>query len=150
MKPLDLEALEGKWYIHMTNFPMWLKGDKTQPTFNYSLEKRQGKQGLRDEVQYLKNGKLRSIKGFDTVLDSSNRRFEWRGQGWMSILRSRWEILYLHKAKWGIIYFEKTLFTPAGYDVISKRKNIEEESMQAILNQLHVLEIRDLHRLDWS
>lgn len=32
---IDLHDLEGKWYIHQSNFPMWLKGDKTSPAFNY-------------------------------------------------------------------------------------------------------------------
>ena len=38
--PNTLELLQGRWYIHFSNFPMWLKGDKTNPTFNYTIEKR--------------------------------------------------------------------------------------------------------------
>ncbi|MFY8001903.1 MAG: hypothetical protein ACOVSW_25150 [Candidatus Kapaibacteriota bacterium] len=139
---LPINKLEGKWYILLTNFPMWLKGDKTSPTFNYTVETQNGITGLRDEVQSWKNGKKQQILGFDTPLDETNHRFQWRGKGLLSLLSSRWEIIYLDVTKeWAIIHFEKTLFTPEGYDVIARSQRISPEtlaSIQSILLELSI------------
>ncbi len=125
---INLQDLEGTWYIVLTNFPMWLKGDKTRPTFNYTITQHGSITGLRDEVRSWKHGKEQVIVGFDTPLDTTNRRFVWRGKGLLSLLTSRWEIVYFDTAKeWAIIHFEKTLFTPEGYDVIARRKNLSAE-----------------------
>ena len=79
--PLKLEDLEGKWFIHFTNFPMWLKGDKTHPTFNYTVKNG----GLTDAVAYEKNGKHKSILGFDKPVDKTNQQFVWHGRGILSL-----------------------------------------------------------------
>ena len=36
---INLLELEGKWHIILTNFPMWLQGDKKNPNFNYKWSK---------------------------------------------------------------------------------------------------------------
>ena len=118
---MKLEQLAGTWYIHFTDFPLWLKGDKTHPTFTYTLKEKAGKMGLEDEVKYLKKGKVKRILGFDSAVDESNRKFIWRGKGVLALLSSRWEIMfYTPEEAWAIIHFQKTLFTPEGYDVISR------------------------------
>ncbi len=130
---INLEDLEGAWYIIFSNFPMWLKGDKTSPSLNYSVQMQGGVRGLGDEVISWKQGKKQSIIGFDTPLDEANLRFEWRGKGLLSLLSSRWEIVYLDAAKeWAIIYFEKTLFTPKGYDVIARNQHLSPETFATI------------------
>lgn len=141
---MTLETLQGKWYIHFSNFPMWLKGDKTHPTFNYTIEKRGGIEGLKDEVIYFKKGKQKSIIGFDKPINKMNTQFIWRGKGLLSLLKSEWHVLYLDPTNtWAIIGFKKTLFTPSGYDVISKNKktpNGFEQIMEAKLKELSILE----------
>ena len=53
------EFLYGQWYIHYSTFPMWLKGDKCQPTFHYAL----GRHGqIEDTVRYSKKGVLKVSK----------------------------------------------------------------------------------------
>ena len=137
---ISLQTLEGRWYIHLTNFPMWLKGDRTNPTFNYSVQEKNGIIGLKDEVQFIINGEQKSIKGFDTPLNIENTKFEWRGRRWMKILKSRWQILYSTK-KWAIIYFEKTLFTPEGYDVIARDETLSDDLLIEIEAKLNELEL---------
>lgn len=141
---LSLEALEGKWYINQSNFPMWLKGKKANPTFNYTIKKKKGTLGLKDEVIFIKNGKQKSIVGFDTPIDKTNTKFVWTGKGILGILKSKWSVLYLDEEEnWAIIYFEKTLFTPEGYDVISRDKKLSanlKESIQAVLTALNINE----------
>lgn len=142
---IQLQDLEGTWYIVLTNFPMWLKGDKTRPTFTYTVETRGSIMGLRDEVRSWKNGRQQTIHGFDTPLDETNRRFEWRGKGLLSLLSSRWEIWYIDPSKeWAIIYFQKTLFTPEGYDVIAQGDVLSEEVLASVHSVLHELGIKRL------
>jgi lipocalin len=140
---IELQELEGRWYINQSNFPMWLKGDKTKPTLNYTLQEKGGKKGLLDAVEYEQNGKAKSIQGFDSILDAHNTKFLWRGKGLLSLLTSEWSILHLAPSQeWALIYFKKTLFTPKGYDVISRSKTLSTEQIQAVDQQLKNLGIQ--------
>ena len=123
---MGLETLAGKWYIHFSDFPMWLKGDKKRPTFNYTIVEKKGIKGLKDAVVYEKNGKQKAILGFDTPTDATNTQFVWRGYGFLFFAKSNWKIIYIDSRNtWAVIQFEKTLFTPAGFDIISKNEKIE-------------------------
>lgn len=134
---MPLNNIEGRWYIVLSNFPMWLKGDKTSPSLNYAVEAKGKVTGLRDEVISQKRGKTQSIVGFDSPLDATNTRFLWRGKGLLSLLTSRWEIVHLEAhGEWAIIHFEKTLFTPEGYDVIARRKQLSPEMLADIQSAL--------------
>ncbi len=139
---IPLRSLAGQWYIHLTNFPMWLKGDRIMPTFNYTISKKNGIEGLEDHVQFIKNGREKSIKGFDTPLNEHNTAFEWRGKGWMKVLKSRWTILYFTE-RWAVIYFDKTLFTPKGYDVIARNEVLSPLELDDIYQKLADLNITE-------
>lgn len=139
---IDLSDLEGKWFINQSNFPMWLKGDKISPTFNYTLVKKKKGLYLLDRVSYQKNGKTKNIKGIDKPKDSTNREFIWRGNGILSLLKSKWKILYIDtKPQWAIIFFEPTLFTPKGYDVISREATLSPETAKKVAQKLNELGI---------
>lgn len=134
VESVTLEDLVGTWYINMTNFPMWLKGDKTSPTLNYKISERNGVKGLEDEVKYTDNGKQKSIKGFDKPLNDQLTSYIWRGNGLLWLLSSKWDLLYLDQEKQiAITHFEKTIFTPEGIDVISKKKKLSEEDIKDIM-----------------
>jgi hypothetical protein len=140
--PLNLHALQGTWYIHYSDFPMWLKGDKQYPTFTYTIQRRKGVVGLKDEVRYLKNNKAKSINGFDRPVENHPRSFVWRGDGFLVLLKSKWDILYLDPAVgWAIIHFEKTLFTPEGYDVMARSAQLTEKMEQEIQEKLSELKL---------
>lgn len=129
--------LEGKWYVHYSNFPMWLKGDKKNPTFNY-IDLGNGK--ILDQVKFYKKGKLKTITGFDKPLNKAKTSFLWRGQGLLFIARSRWSIFYQNPEKqWIIIGFKKTLFTPQGYDVISRENDLDTGTKEEIIEKLDEL-----------
>lgn len=108
------KKLPGKWQIKATNFPIWLSGKRHQPTITYGLiEKRP--LSFTDLVEYrTSKGKVKSIVGVDTVLETD---IEWRGNGLLNLLRSRWEIVHLDDNVL-IIRFEKSLLTPAGVDIL--------------------------------
>ena len=140
---VKLTDLEGTWYINQSNFPMWLRGDKTLPTFNYTVAHRKSDIFLLDKVAYLGNGKQKAIHGIDRPLNNNNSEFVWRGKGILRLLKSEWKILHLDTVnQWAIIYFEKTLFTPKGYDVISRNTMLSAVIEQDIKNKLHVLGVK--------
>lgn len=146
---MDLKTLEGRWYINQSDFPMWLKGDKTSPTFNFKIIQKNGKDALDDAVMYWKKGKEKSILGIDKTLNQQNTAFLWRGKGWLSLVTSQWQILHFNaQQQWAIIRFSKTLFTPKGYDVISRQKELSSERIASIEQQLKQLQITSpLHHI---
>lgn len=140
--PLKLNQLEGKWYVLRSNFPMWLKGKKINPSFTYTITNKGKDTVLLDEVHYQKKSNWKSIVGYDKPTDAQNHSFVWRGKGILGGLKSKWSILFLDsKEQWMIIHFKKTLFTPEGYDVISKSKSVDPETDKKILNKLKELDI---------
>jgi hypothetical protein len=145
---IPLNKLEGTWYINKSNFKMWLKKNNHNPTFNYAIEKKEGKDGLKDIVAYQKRKAsagsattTKEIEGFDTALDESNTKFEWRGKGILSLFKSKWEILYFGN-DFAIIHFEKTLFTAEGYDVISRQKTLSHPVLNLVDAALKELGIK--------
>ncbi len=142
---IKLVDLEGKWFINQSNFPMWTKGKKTSPTFNYSILLNKQDTTISDRVEYFKKGKKQSINGIDKPLNTSNSEFIWRGKGVLSVLKSKWSILYLDKEnQWAIIYFEKTLFTPEGYDIISRNALLRADVEQKVKDKLSELGITQI------
>lgn len=146
MKPAihdPLAALEGTWYVHMSNFKMWLKGNKHNPAFTYTLAEKKGKRGLTDVVTYTKKNKTKQIIGFDRPENEQATRFTWRGKGLLALFKSRWEIVYSNK-DWTLIHFEKTLATAEGYDVISRSKQLSAEETESVKLKLRELGIPEL------
>lgn len=135
--------MEGQWHVVQTNFPMWLKGDKTDPRFHYERLDRPGGPWLSDTVTYVQNGQLKRIKGVDKALNAPHTAFQWRGKGLLCLLTSRWDILHIDWSQgWAIIHFEASLFTPEGYDVIARRPILDAEERRAVARQLKRLDIK--------
>lgn len=146
MKPADndpLAALEGTWYVNMSNFRMWLKGNKHHPAFTYKLAEKNGKRGLKDVVSYTKKNKTKYIVGFDRPENEQATRFTWRGKGLLVLFKSKWEIVYSTN-DWKLIHFEKTLATAEGYDVISHNKSFSPEAVSDIKAKLTELGVPEL------
>lgn len=129
-----LHTLAGTWLIHSTNFPMWLKGDKTHPTFNYTvMTDKNGAEILLDEVKYQQKGKIKTITGYDYPDETDAMAFIWRGKGILGLVKSRWRIALLDTEKqWAVVVFESTLFTPSGMDIIG-RKALSLDTLGAIM-----------------
>jgi hypothetical protein len=120
--------LEGTWYVVATNFPMWLKGDRTNPRFIYGAEVN-GR--FDDTVEYEQGGRTKQILGVDTI--ESPNTFVWRGKGWLRFFTSRWQIISVSADEQLVaLSFTKTLFTPAGVDIISRSPKVEAVSYGAI------------------
>lgn len=79
---------------------------------------------------------MKTVEGIDTPsAGAKGGEWDWRGKGWLKIASSHWEVLGwgdLHPNtrqgegeqgnQWVVTYFAKTLFTPAGIDIYSRRK----------------------------
>lgn len=142
--PLELTDLAGKWYVVQSNFPMWVKGKKTNPTFNYSVVIKKKQTALLDEVRYVKKSKDKSLVGYDYPVDGTNRSFVWRGKGILGFLKSKWSVRYIDpQQQWAVIQFKKTLFTPAGVDVICRLKTLSPEMETEVGRKLSELGISE-------
>jgi hypothetical protein len=127
---------KGKINVKLTYNPLPLPsavGDKTPD--------------LDDLVEYQKSSKSKvsTVKG----VSSSTKllkldygwAFNWRGKGLLAVASSKWEILGWGEEasgnRWIVSFFGKTLFTPAGIDVLSSSPNgPSDETLSSIKQQL--------------
>lgn len=98
--------------------------------------------------QPLNSTKISSIRGLDkasvndSTKDSERGEWDWRGKGWLAIASSHWEVLAWGEEesagnKWVVTMFAKTMFTPAGIDVYSKKKEgVQAETLDGIKKAL--------------
>ena len=107
--------LPGRWTVKATNFPMWLSGDRRDPTFEYVVL-RDDPLTLADEVTYTEaDGKPKSIRGVDRW---NGQGFTWKINGLRGLfVKSRWEVAGVRQGL-VVLRFEKSVVTPAGVDVI--------------------------------
>lgn len=136
MNPI-FNILSGTWFIISSNFPMWLDGSKTNPTFNYTVAEKNGRHFLIDEVKYIKKGKTKTINGFDYIDSKNDKAFTWKGKGLLAIAKSHWEVKLLdEKNGWAVIWFSKTIFTPEGVDIISKSEHLDKAILEEIKTKM--------------
>lgn len=134
-----MDKLEGTWYIKQTTFPMWLNEKKLAPSLNYTKQvNKYGDVILHDKVKYIEKikGKDKSIEGFDYPDLTNDNAFIWRGNGILSMLESKWQVVIFNDDEigneWAVIWFAKTLFTPEGVDIISKNLIVSELFLEKI------------------
>jgi len=142
----SIENLYGQWHILYTNFPMWTKSYRKSPSLNYAYHPGDETYCIYDLVLFTKNRKTKSIKGYNRLVSEQDLSFEWKGAGLLSLLRSRWKIIHF-EADWMIIYFEKTLFTPEGYDVVSRNIDLKPTKEKDINEMIKTLQLPKLARI---
>lgn len=132
--PDALYPLEGRWHLVASTFPLWLKGDRRQPCFNYRVIADGPHWALDDCVTWRKDDHVRSIRGISRPRGDDATRFTWRGRGWLRPLRSDWEIFHPDAADTdtAVVVFDRTLFTPAGADVITRAPDLAEARLHEI------------------
>lgn len=143
---LSLDALAGTWYVHYTNFPMWLKGNKREPSFHYRIVAGVDGPEFEDMVFYVQGIRQKRIKGRDKPLNKECTRFEWRGSGLMSVLRANWEWIYIDD-DFALLFFERTLFTPKGYDIIARNPVLDAGIHETIVRFLDERKIWGMERI---
>ena len=108
--------LPGTWNVAATNFPMWLDGRRHNPQFTYH-KVNADELTLADTVRYTTtDGESKTIVGRDRLRGDE---FVWRGQGWLKVLASRWQVVGADDGFDIIaIRFSRSRLTPAGIDVL--------------------------------
>lgn len=128
---LEASALVGTWHVVASNFPMWLDGTKTKPTFTYGVLPGGT---LSDVVRYEENGAVGYVEGTDT---QDGTHFTWRGTGALIFFTSEWDVAELDpNGEWAVIVFGRTLATPEGVDVITRAAVPPAEVFEAALRAI--------------
>ncbi len=152
--PLDentlAELLPGEWNVQASNFPMWLRGERSNPRFSYELVSRTPLV-LADDVSYIatENGQEKHIVGTDTL---KGEEFVWRGKGLLRIVASHWSVAGASDdGTVAAIRFSKSMVTPAGIDIIV-RAGTEHPELRALIarnTELFGLSPEDFASLTW-
>ena len=91
----------------------------------------------------------KSIKGIDTP--DGDGAWNWRGKGWLKVASSHWEVLGWGQRDgegWVVTWFAPSLFTPAGLDIYSGRKEGMSEGLyREIMEALEGLEAKEMAEL---
>ncbi|KFY00041.1 hypothetical protein V490_01509 [Pseudogymnoascus sp. VKM F-3557] len=150
------DSITGTWHVTHSTLPMWKKARNVAITYAPLSEDANPK--LDDTVTYqnLTSPNLKTVSGIDTP--AGDGAWSWRGKGWLMIASSHWQFLGYGEGGegaegegWAVTYFQKTLFTPAGIDIYSRRKEgLGAEMLQGItaaLGQNESEEIRELAKV---
>lgn len=91
----------------------------------------------------------REIRGLDTP--DGEGSWAWRGRGLLKIASSKWEVLGWGERegeRWVVTWFAPSLFTPAGVDVYSsRREGVSEGLYGEIESALQGLEVKEVAEL---
>lgn len=122
--------LPGSWLVGASNFPIWLRGDRLLPRFDYELAGT-APLTLIDRVSYLtRAGDTKVISGIDKF---GPRGFTWRGRGMLKLFASHWQVIgAADDGSFVVIRFTKTRITPAGVDIIT-REGIDSMELRALI-----------------
>ena len=135
--PLMMQWLIGTWFIVSSDAPVWLKGDRTLPATTYTLVDKKGVYKLLDETKFVKNGKHKIIAGYDYGKCDNDSSFLWRGNGALFFVTSKWRVCIQDKAgQWAVIAYSKTLFTPEGVDIISRKAYLDPATIREIQGRM--------------
>lgn len=148
--PPSNDFITGCWHVTHSSLPLWK--DKRNVNITYKLlPAKSGVQKIDDLVQYqgIDSSKINTVHGVDTPTPGNPGAWDWRGKGWLIIASSHWECLGFGNTddgnQWMVTYFAKTLFTPAGIDVYSRRKEgLSQTIVSEILEALKGLDVKDI------
>jgi hypothetical protein len=143
--------LTGTWHVTHTSLPLWKNKRNVKITYKPLPPSPNGITKVDDLVEYQKSNssKIKSVHGIDTPTPGDPGAWDWRGRGWLVIASSHWECLGFGRVddgnEWVVTYFAKTLFTPAGIDVYSRRREgLEGVVVDGILGALRGLGIEEI------
>ncbi|RMZ83156.1 hypothetical protein DV738_g1172, partial [Chaetothyriales sp. CBS 135597] len=139
--PPSLEFLTGTWRVCFSTLPMW----KSNRNVTITYTPHQSITGAWDNLvkyQPLSSDKWKTVRGIETPDRSIPAAWNWRGKGWLIIASSHWEVLGSGDSDggWCVIWFAKTLFTPAGVDFLCRRREgVSDETLSMVHTQLSKL-----------
>lgn len=136
-RPPSSKQLLGQWFIVQTSLPFWR--DKRNIKIAYSASP--SSSHIIDQIddttiyQTLGSEKLKTVQGVSAQGDSEKAgAWDWRGSGWVKVVRNHWEILGHasyeggDEASWIVVHTQKSFFTPAAIHVYSRKKEALTEA----------------------
>jgi hypothetical protein len=122
--------LPGTWAVAATNFPMWLTGERLEPTFSYELIG-DDPLVLADDVAYrTADGEQKHIVGRDTW---NHEGFTRRGKGRLRLFASHWAVTGASEDGSVVaIHFSRSLATPGGIDILV-REGVHHPELRAMI-----------------
>lgn len=126
------ELASGTWHIVMSDLPLWRARSGT-----VSYAPLPGGE-LADVVSWRKGERMGRVVGIDRPISEDGWQWEWRGVEPLTLLtRSRWRFLAGNlRQGWAVTAFEKTLFTPAGFDIYARIAQPNHAMLSAALANL--------------
>ncbi|KAF3162442.1 hypothetical protein TWF788_002030 [Orbilia oligospora] len=163
LPPLTPAALLKTWWVTTSTLPMWKSAKNIRITYTsipstkniddiIHYNPRNGPPATNSTPEEAARLVAKSIHGVDYPLSENegDLTYKWRGKGLLFIATSRWQVVgyggrdvrtvvgeggeeVLEGVEWVVTYFEKSLFTPAGVDVMTvAREGVDEETLGAI------------------
>ncbi|KAH9817868.1 hypothetical protein DFH28DRAFT_888926 [Melampsora americana] len=137
---IELKDLIKTWFIISSTFSMW-KGKKNVKIRYSILKDDESNLILNDQVEYQSKGndqKKRLIKGIDEPMNENQLiEWNWNGKGILSIFKTNWNILFYTSFLIQtddddhlIVYFDSTLFTSNGLDLLCNRSDGLSDSLK--------------------
>ncbi len=121
---ISIEKFCTKWFVYGTTLSFWKT--RKNPTITYEIlpsSKPPSEFKIRDTVEYTTGSstKKNQVIGTDTWISAQPLDFVWRGNGVLFLLSSKCKIVYFDdKEGIAITFFEKTLFTDEGMDILTR------------------------------
>ncbi|WVF71492.1 hypothetical protein IAT40_006298 [Kwoniella sp. CBS 6097] len=124
----DRSWFMGRWGVAWSTLPMWKNKKDVSITYTPVADQTKINTTFDDLVEYRKmsaanDSKTSTVKGVDTLTPGTNgATFDWKGSSYLFFVHSHWEVLgygrdEINGLEWGVTFFSKTLFTPAGIDI---------------------------------
>ncbi|KAJ5585022.1 uncharacterized protein N7459_004822 [Penicillium hispanicum] len=152
--PPTNDWLIGTWHVTHSSLPLWKGKRNVNITYQTLPPDSAGVVKIDDRVRYQAVGsdKIKSVHGVDSPTPGDPGAWDWRGKGWLVIASSHWECLGFGHTddgnQWIVTYFAKTLFTPAGIDVYSRKKEgLPPANIDEILHTLKELGVNHITEL---
>ncbi|PYH70140.1 uncharacterized protein BO88DRAFT_275804 [Aspergillus vadensis CBS 113365] len=153
--PLPTTNILGTWYITRSSSPFW--SDKRNPTITLTADTNTPPDTLplsalsqatttspapiltnKTSYQTLSSSSVKTTTGTDRAILAGKElgpiQMEWRGSGWLRMVSAQWEILGWGGAdngEWLLVFANKSMFTPAGISLYSRRKTGVDEMVWA-------------------
>ena len=152
--PPTNDFIIGTWHVTHSSLPLWKDKRNVNITYELLPVDSSGVIKIDDLVSYQENGseKIKTIHGVDTPTPGNQGAWDWRGKGWLKIASSHWECLGFGHVddgnQWIVTYFAKTLFTPAGIDIYSRKKEgLPQATIDQILTALREFGVDEITEL---
>ncbi|KAJ5106910.1 hypothetical protein N7456_003585 [Penicillium angulare] len=149
--PPTNEFIAGTWHVTHSTLPMWKDKRNVNITYKILPADSNGVVKIDDLVSYqgVKSEKVQTVNGIDTPSPGNQGAWDWRGKGWLMIASSHWECLGFGHTddgnQWVVTYFAKTLFTPAGIDIYSRKKEgVHQDVVDEIVKGLKGFEVKEV------